>query len=127
MMGLDEDISTAIEAQLVTDGISAIVQNTKHSKPTQVPWIYVNTDGTGPRSHADLTTFYRKEDPFNVEVRGSNDDDTDALENSVEKAIVKMTITSGWMELESATKLEVTKKYQKWIVGKKIYYEDLAI
>lgn len=125
-MGLDEEISTAIEAQLVTDGISAIVQNTQHKKPTQVPWIYVNTNGSATRTHADLTTFYRKEFPFNVEVRGSGDDDADALESSVEKAIIGMVISSGWMEFTSAVKLENTKLYQKWVIGKKVLYEDVS-
>jgi len=128
-MSLDEDISTAIEAQLITDSITtAIVQTTKQPKPTKVPWIYVNTNGSGSRTKADLTGhFYRKEFPFNVEVRGSSDDDADALEESVEKAIVGITLASGWFEFESGVKLEATKKYQKWITGKKVLYEDVCI
>lgn len=133
-MGLDEDISTAIEAQLIVDEINtaeitnAIVTNTLDTKSTKLPWINVNTDGSGPRTPADLTTFYRKELPFNVEVRGSNADDADALESSVERAIIGMntSLTSSWMEFTSGVKLEVVKKYQKWITGKKVLYEDVS-
>ena len=128
-MGLDEEISTAIEAQLTTDGISAIVTNTKDTKATKIPWINVNTDGSGSRTPADLSTFYRKEIPFNIEVRGSDAADAAALESSVEKAVIGMntSLSSAWMEFITGVKLEVTKKYQKWIVGKKILYEDVSV
>ena len=125
-MGLDEDISTAIEAQLVTDSISALVYNNQ-DKPTQIPYINVTTDGSGIRKIKDLSgKFYRKEFPFNIEMIGMDDDDADALESSVEKAIVGIAVSSGWFEFESGTKLAIVKKFQKWVVGKKVLYEDVS-
>lgn len=127
-MALDSDIATAIEAALVTAGISAIVQTTLSQRTTKVPYIGVNTDGTGPNIPSDLTSdFYRIELPFVVEVIGSDADNSDALLHVVEKAILGISLDSGWFEFESQTKMEITKKYQQYKQGKKIYYTDLSL
>lgn len=130
-MGLDEEISTAIEAQLVLDSLTiAKVYNTKHQKPTKVPWIYVNTNGPGSRTRLNLNgTYYRKELPWKIEIQGSSDDDVDALENTVEKAIAGLStsVTAGWYELTAGDKAENTKQYQKWIYGTKIYHKNISV